>query len=52
MLVMTAGVFLLLSTGLMISCFVWFKSLINGIIDDNRGAMQELLDETARRMRS
>lgn len=46
MMAVTAGVFLLLSMGLMISCFAWFKSLINGIIDDNRGAMQELLDET------
>ena len=46
MMAVTAGVFLLLSMGLMISCFVWFKSLINGIINDNRGAMQELLDET------
>lgn len=46
MMAVTAGVFLLLSMGLMISCFAWFKSLINGIILDNRGAMQELLDET------
>lgn len=46
MMAVTAGVFILLSMGLMISCFAWFKSLINGIILDNRGAMQELLDET------
>lgn len=46
MMAVTAGVFLLLSMGLMISCFAWFKTLINGIILDNRGAMQELLDET------
>lgn len=46
MMAMMAGAFLLLSMGLMISCFVWFKSLINGIIKSNKESMQELLKET------
>lgn len=48
MMLMMAAAFLLLSMGLMVSCFVWFKSLINGIIKDNREAMTELLAETRR----
>lgn len=46
MMAMMAGAFLLLSMGLMISCFAWFRSLINGIIESNKSTMLELLDET------
>ena len=44
--VIIAAVFLIISSGLMISCFAWFKSIINGIIDRNEKLMQELLTET------
>lgn len=48
MMAVTAAFFLLLSGGLMIACFQWFKSIINGIIADNRKIMEDLLDETKR----
>lgn len=46
LLVVIAAVYLIISAGLMISCFAWFKSIINGIIDKNDKTMQELLAET------
>lgn len=46
LLVVIASVYLIISAGLMISCFLWFKSIINGIIDKNDKTMQELLAET------
>ena len=46
MMAITAAFFLILSAGLMIACFKWFKSIINTIIKDNKGTMLELLEET------
>ena len=43
---MTAGFFLILSAGLMVACFKWFKTLINDIIKDQKDTMVELLEET------
>lgn len=48
MMAVTAAFFLLLASGLMIACFKWFKSIINGIITDNRQLMEDLLNETKR----
>lgn len=46
MMAMTAGFFLILSAGLMVACFKWFKTLINDIINDQKDTMVELLEET------
>lgn len=46
MMAMTAGFFLILSAGLMVTCFKWFKTLINDIIKDQKDAIVELLEET------
>lgn len=46
MMAMTAGFFLILSAGLMVACFKWFKTLINDIIKDQKETMVELLEET------
>ncbi len=46
MMAMTAGFFLILSAGLMVACFKWFKTLINDIIKDQKDTMVELLEET------
>lgn len=46
MMAITAAFFLLLSAGLMIACFKWFKATINGMISDNKTIMSNLLDET------
>lgn len=43
---MMAAAFLVLSVGLMGACFAWFRSLVNGIVRDNRSSMKELLDQT------
>lgn len=48
MMAVTAAFFLLLAGGLMVACFKWFKSIINGMITDNKRLMEELLDETKR----
>ena len=48
MMAITAAFFLLLAGGLMVACFKWFKSIINGMITDNKQLMEELLDETKR----
>ena len=48
MMVMAAAFFLVLSGGLMIACFKWFKSIINGMITDNKQLMESLLAETKR----
>ena len=48
MTVMTAAFFLVLAAGLMIACFKWFKSIINGMITDNKQIMTDLLNETKR----
>jgi len=46
MMAVTAAFFLILAGGLMVACFKWFKSIINGIIADNKKTMDELLHET------
>lgn len=46
MLVIAAACFLLLSMGMMVACFKWFRSLIDGIIDGNNASMEKLLQET------
>lgn len=48
MMAVTAAFFLILAAGLMVACFKWFKSIINGIITDNKQIMTDLLDETKR----
>ena len=46
MMAITAAFFLILSAGLMVACFKWFKGTINGMISDNKTIMANLLDET------
>lgn len=46
MMAITAAFFLILSAGLMIACFKWFKSIINGIINSTAKTMTDLLNET------
>lgn len=46
MMAITAAFFLILSAGLMVACFKWFKTLINDIIKDQKDTMVELLEET------
>ncbi len=46
MMAITAAFFLILSAGLMVACFKWFKATINGMISDNKTIMTNLLDET------
>lgn len=46
MMAVTAGFFLVLSASLMIACFLWFKSIINRIINGNAEKTEELLEET------
>ena len=48
MMAITAAFFLVLAAGLMVACFRWFKSIINGMIADNKTLMTDLLDETKR----
>ena len=46
MMAITAAFFLVLSAGLMVACFKWFKSIINGIINSTAKTMVDLLNET------
>ena len=46
--VIICAVFLLLSAALMISCFVWFKNLINGIISNYTSQLDQL-NETVKK---
>lgn len=46
MMAITAAFFLVLSAGLMIACFKWFKSIINNIINSTGKTMSDLLNET------
>lgn len=46
MLVLAAACFLVLSMGMMVACFRWFRSLVDGIIEGNRSGMENLLQET------
>ncbi len=46
MLIISASVFILISAVMMITMFVWFRTLINGIIKEHQQTMEELLAET------
>ena len=46
MMAIAAAFFLILAAALMVSCFVWFKGIINGMIDAQKKSMQDLLAET------
>ncbi|MGM9703183.1 MAG: hypothetical protein ACI3YZ_06515 [Prevotella sp.] len=46
MMAIAAAFFLVIAAALMVSCFVWFKGLINGMIEANNKAMADLLIET------
>lgn len=46
MMAITAAFFLILSAGLMVACFKWFKTIINGIINSTGKTMEDLLNET------
>lgn len=46
MLAVSAGFFLVLSAALMITCFIWFKNIINNMISTQQCTMKELLNET------
>ena len=46
MMAMTAAFFLMLSAALMVACFKWFKTVINGIINSHSKMMADLLKET------
>ena len=46
MMAVTGAFFLILSAGLMVACFKWFKSIINGIISRSEKTMSDLLQET------
>lgn len=40
-----AAIYLLLSAGMMVAIFKWFKTIINQILDDNREKMVQTLEE-------
>lgn len=40
-----AAIYLLLSAGMMVAIFKWFKSIINQILEDNRAKMVQTLEE-------
>ena len=46
MMAIAAAFFIVLAAALMWSCFAWFKTLINGMIEANNKAMADLLAET------
>ena len=46
MMAIAAAFFIVLAAALMSSCFAWFKTLINGMIEANNKAMADLLAET------
>ena len=46
MMAVTAAFFLVLVAMLMITCFKWFKSIINNMLDKNSKMIDELLKET------
>ena len=46
MMAIAAAFFVVLAAALMWSCFAWFKTLINGMIDAQKKSMQDLLAET------
>ena len=46
MTVIAAAFFVVLSATLMVSCFQWFKNLVNGMVESQKKSMEELLAET------
>lgn len=46
MMAITAAIFLLLSGGLMVTCFRWFRNLVNNIITKWEATMNDVLHET------
>lgn len=48
MMAITTGFYLLLSAGMMIAIFKWFKSIINNLIASHNDSMNKLLEETRR----
>ena len=46
MMAIAAAFFIVLAAALMWSCFAWFKTLINGMIETQKKSMQDLLAET------
>lgn len=46
MMAVTAAFFLVLAAMLMITCFKWFKSIINNMLEKNSKMIDELLTET------
>lgn len=46
MMAVTAAFFLILAATLMVAIFKWFKHIINSMLSNNSGMMQELLEET------
>lgn len=46
MMAIAAAFFVLLAAALMVSCFQWFKHLINGMIESQNKSMADLLTET------
>lgn len=46
LMAMMAAFYLLISMGMMIAVFKWFRSIINQILADNKSGLKELLHET------
>ena len=46
MMAIAAAFFVLLAAALMVSCFQWFKHLINGMVESQNKSMADLLAET------
>ena len=46
MMAIAAAFFIVLAAALMWSCFAWFKTLINGMIETQKKSIQDLLAET------
>lgn len=47
-MIMICAIFLLLSSGLMIACFRWFKSVIENILGDYSDQLKQLQDDTTK----
>lgn len=46
MMAIASAFFIVIAAALMWSCFAWFKSLINGMIEAQNSSMADLLEET------
>ena len=46
MMAIAAAFFVVLAAALMVSCFQWFKHLINGMVESQNKSMADLLAET------